>query len=296
MRSPGRPGSTAVRRGSGTACPSGSLGVWSGPDRSGTCRLIAAAELHGAVPVLGRTVQNRTGRPVSVSDGARPIATLTDEDAVLELPSSRPLTVAAAPRPLPAAVARSAYPVTMMLPAIRPAGALGGAAGRQELAALDRRLDAVRARLAPLPGDLDRLAAVPLAAFRRQAADLLGSRETVQDALDELLASATHVRDADVSGTAAPLQDELRVLDAAYGRQLAALDEVEAQLRQAAAAQRLGDASARARQIAGRSAGAAVAPELWQPVDGLADALRGLAAGFGDLDRTDRTDRTDPAG
>jgi hypothetical protein len=143
----------------------------------------------------------------------------------------------------------------------------------------------VQQRLAPLPGDLDGLAPVPFAAFRWQIAELLAHRDTVHDALSELLASAAQVEDADVTDTAAPLRAELGNLDAAYAKHLAALEEVEKQLDRAEAAKRLAEASARAQQVSGRSITATAAIELWQPVDALAEALRGLSAGYRDLSR-----------
>lgn len=148
---------------------------------------------------------------------------------------------------------------------------------------VDRRLEAMQRRLAALPGDLDGLAPVPFAAFRWQLAELLARRDSVDSALTELLDSAARVGDADIEDTAAPLRAELAELDAAYGKQVAALKEVETQLDRAEAAKRLAEASARAKQVAGASTAAVAATELWQPVEALADALRGLWAGYRDL-------------
>ena len=247
-------------------CPVGALGIWVGPARSGDARFISAVDFRDGTTVVGRTVQNRTGRAVSISDRNRPVATLTDGDAVLELPSSRPLTFVVARRPI--APASSAYPLTMVLPAI--------AVVRPEMVGVDQRLASLRSGLSALPGDLNGMATVPLEAFRRQVADMLEHRGAVRTALDELLASAAQVLNANVDDLAEPLQEELHHLDTAYGQQLAALATLEEQLVEAVAAKRLADASVRAQHVAGRSASTAAEVEIWQPVDALADALHGL--------------------
>lgn len=155
---------------------------------------------------------------------------------------------------------------------------------------VNRRLDEVQRRLVELPGDLDGLAPVPFAVFRWRLAELLERRDAVGDALQELLASAASVDDADVTDTAAPLREELARLDAAHAEQMAALQTVEKTLARVEADKRLAGASAKARQVAGASSTAVAATELWRPVDALADALRGLSAGYRDL----REDPTRP--